>query len=53
MIELYRRLLSEQEGYHLENDASGVFNPGTFMNTITAEDKLMEISAHWYKPDKY
>eukprot|EP00578_Thalassiosira_sp_NH16_P008917 CAMPEP_0181108662 /NCGR_PEP_ID=MMETSP1071-20121207/17750_1 /TAXON_ID=35127 /ORGANISM="Thalassiosira sp., Strain NH16" /LENGTH=966 /DNA_ID=CAMNT_0023192281 /DNA_START=91 /DNA_END=2991 /DNA_ORIENTATION=- len=53
VIELYRRLLSEQEGYHLESDAFSVFTPGTFMNTTTAEDKLMEIFAHRYKSDKY
>ena len=56
VIELYRKLLTEQEGYHLESDAFAVYKPGTFSNSTTKNsesDELAEFFAHRYNSVNY
>lgn len=37
VVELYRKLLTEQEGYHLPSDGFGVYHPATLVNNTTSE----------------
>ena len=50
VIELYRKLLTEQEGYHLPSDGFSVYNPAMLPNvTSSRDDKRAEFFAHRYK----
>lgn len=49
VIELYRNLLSEKEGYHLPSDGFSVYKPGTLVNNTSQMDEAMEFFAHRYK----
>mmetsp|Transcript_43622 Transcript_43622/g.91706 ORF Transcript_43622/g.91706 Transcript_43622/m.91706 type:complete len:155 (-) Transcript_43622:596-1060(-) len=54
VIELYRRLLSEKDGYHLRSDGFDVYKPETFANNTSKEEaEAMEFFAHRYKSAKY
>ena len=54
VIELYRKLLTEQEGYHLDSDAFAVYKPGLMTNVSNSEsDKLAEFFAHRYNSINY
>ena len=53
VIELYRRLLTEQDGFHLPSDGFDVYKPETLVNNTTGEEELMEFFAHRYKSNKY
>jgi len=53
VIELYRRLLTEQKGYHLPSDGFDVYHPGEIVNATSEKDKRLEFFAHRYKSDKY
>ncbi|KAL3760192.1 hypothetical protein ACHAWU_001702 [Discostella pseudostelligera] len=45
VVELYRKLLTEQEGYHLPSDGFGVYHPATLLNSTTEGDAFF---AHRY-----
>ena len=49
VIELYRRLLTEQEGYHLPSDGFNVYKPGVFANDTSKH----EFFAHRYHSDQW
>ena len=53
IIELYRRLLTEQEGFLLESDGFKVYQPGSLVNTTTEEEKATEYFAHRYKSSQW
>jgi len=53
VIELYRRLLAEEEGYRLQSDGFDMYRPGTLVNATSEEERLLEFFAHRYKSDKY
>ena len=56
VIELYKKLLTEQEGYHLPSDGFGVYRPGTLVSNETssnAGDRDMELFAHRYHSDQW
>ncbi|KAL7543105.1 hypothetical protein ACHAXR_012672, partial [Thalassiosira sp. AJA248-18] len=50
VVELYRRLLTEQEGYHLPSDGFSVYKPETFANNTVSDD---EFFAHRYASDEW
>ena len=39
VVELYRKLLTEQEGYHLPSDGFSVYHPATLVNSTTSESE--------------
>ncbi len=45
VVELYRKLLTEQEGYHLPSDGFGVYHPATLVNSTSEGDAFF---AHRY-----
>ncbi|KAL3823645.1 hypothetical protein ACHAXA_009750 [Cyclostephanos tholiformis] len=53
VIELYRKLLSEKEGYHLPSDGFGVYRPAAALNNTSDTEKDMEFFAHRYKSDSW
>ena len=53
VIELYRKLLTEEEGYQLPSDGFGVYRPSTLVNDTTEIDKAMEFFAHRYKSSSW
>lgn len=48
VVELYRKLLTEQEGYHLPSDGFGVYKPATLVNSTSDGDEGMQFFAHRY-----
>jgi hypothetical protein len=52
VIELYRKLLTEQEGYILPSDGFRVYTPSTLVND-TIRGNEMEFFAHRYKSESY
>lgn len=52
VIELYRKLLTEQEGYILPSDGFSVFKPSILVND-TIRGNEMEFFAHRYKSESY
>ena len=52
VIELYRKLLTEQEGYVLPSDGFSVYKPSTLVND-TIRGSEMEFFAHRYKSESY
>ena len=53
VIELYRKLLSEKQGYHLPSDGFGVYRPATLVNNTSDVERAMEFFAHRYKSDSW
>ena len=53
VIELYRKLLTEQVGFQLESDQFTTYKPGMLTNTSTSEDMEMEFFAQKYKATQY
>ena len=53
VVELYRKLLTEQEGYHLPSDGFSVYKPGALVNATSELDKDMEFFAHRYQSDAF
>lgn len=53
VIELYRKLLTEQVGFQLKSDQFTSYKPGTLTNTNTSEDMEMEFFAQKYKASQY
>ena len=53
VIELYRKLLTEQEGFRLESDEFTTYKPGALTNTSNASDEEMEFFAQKYKANIY
>lgn len=50
VVELYRKLLTEQEGYHLPSDGFKVYNTPTLVNStsISEAERAVEFFAHRY-----
>jgi len=53
VVELYRKLLTEQEGYHLPSDGFSVYKPGALVNATSESDNDMEFFAHRYHSDAW
>ena len=53
VIELYRKLLTEEEGYDLPSDGFSVYKPGTLVHNTSKMDGSMEFFAHWYKSSSW
>mmetsp|Transcript_3662 Transcript_3662/g.8121 ORF Transcript_3662/g.8121 Transcript_3662/m.8121 type:complete len:584 (-) Transcript_3662:75-1826(-) len=53
VVELYKRLLADREGFTLVSDGFDVYKPGTLTNNTEAENKLMEFFAHRYHSDTW
>lgn len=53
VIELYRKLLTNQEGFRLKSDEFTTYTPGMLTNTSTTNDEEMEFFAQKYKADQY
>ena len=51
IIELYKKLLTEQEGFHLPSDGFGVYQPHALVSNKTNDD--MEFFAHRYHSDQW
>lgn len=57
IIELYKNLLTEQEGYHLPSDGFAVYKPGTLVQSNSTASRTqgsaMEFFAHRYHSDQW
>lgn len=54
IIELYKKLLTEQDGFHLPSDGFKVYSPATLLNgTASGVDKKLEFFAHRYHSDQW
>eukprot|EP00986_Skeletonema_menzelii_P017587 scaffold20570_cov148-Skeletonema_menzelii.AAC.8 len=53
VIELYRKLLTEQEGFRLKSDQFTTYKTGVLANTSNASVEEMEFFAQKYKADEY
>jgi hypothetical protein len=53
VIELYRKLLTEQEGFRLKSDEFTTYKPGVLTNTSKASAKELEFFAQKYKANSY
>ncbi len=56
VIDLYNKLLGEQEGYHLPSDGFAVYKPGHLVSNQTTSgevDRDIEFFAHRYHSDQF
>ena len=53
VIELYRKLLTEQEGFNLKSDEFTTYKPGILTNTSTPNPEELEFFAQKYKANDY
>eukprot|EP00569_Conticribra_weissflogii_P003745 CAMPEP_0171329356 /NCGR_PEP_ID=MMETSP0878-20121228/1216_1 /TAXON_ID=67004 /ORGANISM="Thalassiosira weissflogii, Strain CCMP1336" /LENGTH=1054 /DNA_ID=CAMNT_0011829333 /DNA_START=95 /DNA_END=3259 /DNA_ORIENTATION=- len=56
VVDLYNKLLAEQEGYHLPSDGFAVYKPGHLVSNQTAIGQVerdMEFFAHRYHSDQF
>eukprot|EP00984_Skeletonema_dohrnii_P038664 scaffold42172_cov183-Skeletonema_dohrnii-CCMP3373.AAC.1 len=53
VIELYRKLLTEQEGFRLKSDEFTTYKPGALTNTSKTSDVELDFFVYKYKADNY